>query len=124
MLASLVIAIARLADVHGSCEWLIAGTVGLFAGWSSAAIWLNIVTVLPDAVGGSTVVQTLGVAGAAITTVAVIVRLRPAWTYAGAVIWALIGIVISAARFGAWPPFGVALIGIVIVGVVSGRTRV
>jgi hypothetical protein len=35
----------------------------------------------------------------------------------------LIGIAISAARFGAWPPLAAALIGIVIVGVVAVRTN-
>lgn len=123
MLASLLVALARLRDAQGPYRWLIAGSTGLFAGWSSAAIWLNVVTVLPGGWGDSTVVQTLAVTGAAITTVAVIMRLRPAWTYAGAVIWALIGITISAARFGAWPPFAVALSGIVIVGVVAVRTN-
>jgi hypothetical protein len=123
MLASLLVALARLRVVQAPFRTLVAGSTGLFAGWSSAAIWLNVVTVLPGAWGDSTVVQTLAVAGAAITTVAVIIRLRPAWTYAGAVIWALIGIAISAARFGAWPPFAVALSGIVIVGVVAVRTN-
>lgn len=123
MLASLLVALARLRVVQAPFRTLVAGSTGLFAGWSSAAIWLNVVTVLPGAWGDSTVVQTLAVAGAAITTVAVIMRLRPAWTYAGAVIWALIGITISAARFGAWPPFAVALSGIVIVGVVAVRTN-
>lgn len=123
ILTSLLIAIAHLRTARGQFLWLIAGTVGLFAGWSSAAIWLNIVTVLPDAVGDSMIVQTLAVTGAAIATLAVIVKLRPAWTYAAAVIWALIGIAISAAHFGAWPPFAVALSGIVIVSVVTVRTR-
>ena len=123
MLASLLIALARLRAVQAPFRGLVAGSTGLFAGWSSAAIWLNVVTVLPRALGDSTLIQTLGVAGAAVTTVAVIARLRPAWTYAGAVIWALIGIAISAARFGAWPPLAAALIGVVIVGVVAVRTN-
>ena len=121
ILASLLVALARLRAVHAPFRALVAGSTGLFAGWSSAAIWLNIVTVLPGALGESSVIQALVVTGAAITALAVIVTLRPAWPYAGAVIWALIGIAISAARFGAWPPFAVALIGIAIVGVVAVR---
>lgn len=121
MLASLLVALARLRAVHAPFRTLVGGSTGLFAGWSSAAIWLNLVTVLPGALGDSAVVQSLAVAGAAITTVAVIMTLRPAWTYPGAVIWALIGIAISAARFGAWPPFAVALIGIVVVSIVAVR---
>ena len=123
ILASLLVAIARLRTAEGQSLWLIAGTAALFAGWSSAAIWLNVITVLPDALANSTVVQTIGVAGAAITTLAVTVTLRPAWAYSGAVIWALIGIAISASRFGAWPPFVVAVAGIVIVGFVGVRSR-
>jgi len=122
MLASLLVALARLRDAQGRYRWLIAGATGLFAGWSSAAIWLNIVTVLPGTWGDSSVVQAVAVAGAAVTALSVIRALRPAWSYAGAVIWALIGIVISAERFGAWPPSAVALIGIAIVGVVAVRT--
>jgi len=122
MLASLLVALARLRDAQGPYRWLIAGATGLFAGWSSAAIWLNVVTVLPGTLGDSTIVQAVAVAGAAVTALSVIRALRPVWTYAGAVIWALIGIVISSARFGAWPPFAVALIGIAIVGVVAVRT--
>jgi hypothetical protein len=122
MLASLLVALARLRDAQGPYRWLIAGATGLFAGWSSAAIWLNVVTVLPSEWGDSSVVQAVAVAGAAVTALSVIRVLRPAWTYAGAVIWALIGIVISSARFGAWPPFAVALIGIAMVGVVAVRT--
>ena len=103
ILTSLLIALARLRTAPSApFRWLVAGTVGLYAGWSSAAIWLNITTVLPAALADSQIVQTAGVAAAAIGVTAVILTLRPAPSYPGAAIWALVG----------HRPVGVHLLGV------------
>jgi hypothetical protein len=111
ILASLLVAMSRLRGVVGSPRWLVAGTVGLYAGWSSAAIWLNVVTCLPASLADSVAVQSLGVVGAAVTIVAIIILLRPYVTYLIAVVWALVGVSLSAANFGVWIPFGLAVVG-------------
>ena len=121
ILASLLVAMSRMRATTGPWRWVTAGTVGIYAGWSSAAIWLNIVTCLPASLADSVIVQTAGVAAAAASVVAVIVLLQPSRSYAVAVIWALIGIASSAASFSAWAPFVVALVGIVIVIAVDVR---
>jgi len=122
IIASLLVAMARMRGTTGQWRWVIAGTVGMYAGWSSAAIWLNVITDLPESWANSPIVQTAGVAAAAAGVVAVIVLLRPSRSYAVAVIWALIGIASSAASFSAWAPFVVALVGIVIVIAVDVRS--
>ena len=114
ILASLVVAMSRLRGMTGSARWLVAGTVGIYAGWSSAAIWLNVVTCLPASLANSVVVQSLGIVGAAVTIVAIIVLLRPYVTYLIAVVWALAGIAISAAQFRVWLTFVLAALGIVV----------
>jgi len=122
IIASLLVAMARMRGTTGQWRWVIAGTVGLYAGWSSAAIWLNVVTCLPASLADSVAVQSFGVVAAAAGVVAVIVLLRPSRSYAVAVIWAFIGIASSAASFSAWTPFVLALVGIVIVIAVDVRS--
>jgi hypothetical protein len=118
ILASLLVAMSRLRGVVGSPRWLVAGTVGLYAGWSSAAIWLNVVTCLPASLADSVIVQSLGIVGAALTVALIVVRFQPYPTYVVAVVWALAGIAISAASFQAWVPLVLAVLGICVVVVV------
>ena len=115
IVASLVVAMSRIRRVEGSPRWLVAGTVGLYAGWSSAAIWLNLVTCLPVSLAESPIVQSLGIVGAAVTVVVIIVRVRPYAAYVIAVVWALVGIALSAAQFRAWAPLVLAVLGVVVV---------
>jgi len=112
ILASLLVAISRMRGVSGSPRWLVSGTVGIYAGWSSAAIWLNVVTCLPASLADSVAVQSFGVVAAAVTIVAIIILLRPYVTYLIAVVWALTGIAISAAQFQVWVPFVLSVLGI------------
>ena len=104
--AALRVAVTARAEVatwsplgRGLLWW----TLGLYAGWSTVAIWLNLTTAL--AFSGAPVTGTLGVAGqlavlAGATATAVLV-LR--WTggllpYAAAVVWALVGAVLGGLR--------------------------
>ena len=104
ILASLLVAMSRLRDATGTSRWLVYGTVGIYAGWSSAAIWLNVVTCLPASLADSVIVQSLGIVGAALTV--------------ALIVWALVGIAISAASFQAWVPLVLAVLGICVVVVV------
>lgn len=115
ILASLVVAMQRLGAAAGSRRWIVAVTIGIYAGWSSAAIWLNIVTDLPAAWADSPLAQSLAIAGAGATAVAIIIKVRPNPAYAAAVVWALVGISVAAAQAAAWAPFCVDVIGLVIV---------
>ena len=118
ILASLLVAMSRLRDATGTSRWLVYGTVGIYAGWSSAAIWLNVVTCLPASLADSVIVQSLGIVGAALTVALIVVRYQPYPTYVVAVVWALVGIAISAASFQAWVPRVLAVLGICVVVVV------
>ena len=76
---------------------LLGGTLGVYTGWSAAAVWLNAATLLP---GAAPVAWVLLVAGAALTACAG-VRLfggQPAFTLAAG--WALLGVIVSAAGAG------------------------
>jgi hypothetical protein len=76
---------------------LLGGTLGVYTGWSAAAVWLNAATLLP---GDAPAALALLVAGAALTACAG-VRLfggQPAFTLAAG--WALLGVVVSAASAG------------------------
>lgn len=84
---------------------LVWGTLGLFAGWSTVAIWLNLTTAL--AFSGAPVTGTAGLvgqlavlAGATATAVAVLRFTGGLLPYAGAVLWALVGATIGTASAG------------------------
>ncbi len=116
ILAALLVGMARLRGVAGG-RWtgLAAATIGLYAGWSSAAIWLNIVTTLPGRLGDSSAVQAGCLLGAAMTAAGVLWRLRPSLAYALAVGWAFLGVAIAASNADAWLPLAVAVIGLCVV---------
>ncbi|MEI7781679.1 MAG: hypothetical protein WCJ18_07120, partial [Planctomycetota bacterium] len=102
----------------------LAGTaVGLYAGWSSAAIWLNIVTTLPTRLAESTPVQCAGLVGAGFTAAAVLRLLHPAAAYPAAVAWGLIGVSVSAFGHRAWPQLVVAIVALLVVAVLSVTSR-
>lgn len=116
ILAALLIAMARLRTVpSGPGRDLAAAAVGMYAGWSSAAIWLNIVTTLPAPIADRTPVQAAGLVAAGLTAAAVIGFLRPSIAYPGAVAWGLIGIALAAAGHRAWPQMAVVIIDLLIV---------
>jgi hypothetical protein len=101
-------------------RWLLWGTLGLYTGWSSIAIWLNLTTGLAGS--GAPITGTVGFLGqlailaGAVATAAAILR----WTggllpYAVAVVWALIGATVGAT--GGGEP-GLAIAAVVGLGVV------
>jgi len=121
ILASLLMAMARLRAVPpGPGTWLAAVAIGLYAGWSSAAIWLNIVTTLPPRLAESATIQSAGLVGAGLTAVAVLRLLGPSAAYPAAVAWGLIGICLAAFGHRAWPQLTVAVVALLIV-VMLGR---
>lgn len=122
ILASLVIALRRLETVTGRRRWLFAVTVGLYAGWSSAAIWLNAETALPAAWADSSLLQAVAIAGAGATAVVIILGVRPGIAYAATVSWALVGIAISEWRASSWLPLAVVVVGLVIVIAAAARS--
>lgn len=120
ILASLLVAMARLRSVTPGPGVRLAGTaIGLYAGWSSAAIWLNVVTTLPTRFAESTVIQSAGLVGVAVTAAAVLRLLSPAIAYPLAVAWAAIGIAASAFSHRAWPQLALAILALSVVTTLS-----
>jgi hypothetical protein len=142
MLAGLLVS-CRIALIHDrrirtwspTGRWLLWTMLGLYTGWSSVAIWLNLTTAL--AASGAPITGALGVAGqagvlvaAVATGVALVWRARPVPALAGsgavAITWAFAGAVVGAV--GAGEPLLAALAGIgagveAAVGVVSFARR-
>jgi hypothetical protein len=124
ILASLLVAMARLRSVPPGPGVRLAGAaIGLYAGWSSAAIWLNIVTTLPMRFAESTPVQCAGLVGAGVTAAAVLRLLHPPAAYPAAVAWAIIGVGVSALGHRAWPQLAVAIAALLIVAVLAVASR-
>lgn len=114
ILAALVVGLYRLrtqSDVRQN--GLVATTLGLYAGWSTAAIWLNLVTNLPARYADAAWMQSLCLVGAGVSALAVIVWIRPGVAYVLAVEWALVGVAIAAASYAAWAPFTITVISAV-----------
>lgn len=90
--------IVSAARLQGAASWLVAAPFQLFAGWVSAATFVNSASALQRSgfeVGtGTSAVMVLaaGALGAAVTLV------TGAWLYALAVAWALFGLVIANTR--------------------------
>ncbi|MGX5358118.1 hypothetical protein [Kocuria sp. KH4] len=103
MLACLGTALRSLvsAAAEPPTRWLLGTSLGLYTGWSAAAVWVNIATVLPEDARADTVWLGLLLLGAVISLVVgvVLFRAHPAFLAAGA--WALLGVVISTATAGA-----------------------
>ncbi|MGY1706789.1 hypothetical protein ACI79C_19655 [Geodermatophilus sp. SYSU D00697] len=76
---------------------LLGGTLGVYTGWSAAAVWLNAATLLP---GDATAVWALLVAGAALTACAGARLFGGQWGFTLAAGWALLGVVVSTSGAG------------------------
>jgi hypothetical protein len=96
---------AEVADWSLPARGLLWGVLGLYTGWTSVAVWANLTTALVSV--GAPVAGPVGVAGqlavlaGAAATAAAILR----WTggllpYAGAVLWAFVGVALGAAGAG------------------------
>src|SRR3712207_6254997 len=84
---------------------LLWGTLGLYTGWSSVAIWLNLTTALvaggapitsPAAIAGQAAI----LAGAVGTAVAITWFTRGLLPYAATIAWALGGVIVSTVQEG------------------------
>jgi len=118
ILAALLVALARLRAVPpGPGTRLASAAIGLYAGWSSVAIWLIIVTTLPPHLAESPPIQAAGLAGAGLTAVAVLRLLRPSAAYPAAVAWGLIGVGLAAFGHRAWPQLTVAVVALLTVAI-------
>ncbi|MGR6966945.1 hypothetical protein ACU610_21020 [Geodermatophilus sp. URMC 61] len=121
MLATLLLCL-RLVVRTPADRWtrvLLGGSVGLYAGWASAAVWVNAATLLPDRVGDGTVVPGLLLAGAALTAAVVAWRVQGQPAYVLAAGWALLGALVSSLRAGATVLGAVAGAGLVAVAAVA-----
>lgn len=118
-------AIRRWTPLGRALLW---GTLGVYTGWSSIAIWLNLTTALAGSglpvSGPAAVAGQLGILAAATVTAVALLR----WTegllpYAGAVAWAFVGAVAGAAGAGE-PVLAVAAgVGLAVVVAVTAGLR-
>ncbi|SDN17886.1 hypothetical protein SAMN05660642_04247 [Geodermatophilus siccatus] len=94
---------------------LLGGSVGLYAGWTSAAVWINAATLLPEGAASATAPLAALLAGAALTAAALTraVHGQPACVLAAS--WALLGALVSTASAGAVPLVVVAASGLAVV---------
>ncbi|MCG8927789.1 hypothetical protein [Lentzea sp. CC55] len=102
--------------------------LGVYTGWSSVAIWVNLTTALAGS--GAPVDGTAGVAGqiavlagATATAVALLWRTAGLLSYGMAVAWALVAVVIAAAQAGQPAPAVTAAVALVCVGAATALFR-
>jgi hypothetical protein len=129
----LVLLVPSLLAVLGSTtdratRLLLGGSLGLYTGWSAAAVWLNAATLLPALQSGASgVAPMLGlgalVLGAVATTSALTKVVRADVGYVLAATWALIGAAVGAATSEAPALAAVAAAGVITVLLVAIRTR-
>ncbi|HYX94548.1 MAG TPA: hypothetical protein VE823_05740 [Geodermatophilus sp.] len=94
---------------------LLGGSVGLYTGWSSAAVWINAATLLPKGAASATAPLAALLAGAALTTAALTRAVHGQRPYVLAASWALLGALVSTAGAGAVPLAVVAAAGLAVV---------
>jgi len=97
MLTALTVSLRRIVTTPTDriTRFLLATTVGVYTGWSAAAVWINAATVLPERTSAAPVVLGALLVGAVMTLNAgvVLFRAQPGFVAAGA--WALVGVLIS-----------------------------
>lgn len=107
---------------------LLWGTLGLYTGWSSVAIWLNLTTAI--VASGAPITTTAGIAGQAAilagavgTAVAITWYSRGLLPYVATVAWALGGVIVSTVQEG-YPLLATAAgVGLVIVLAIAVLAR-
>ena len=122
MLGASLWALAR-APVTGPDRWLRVTPLALYAGWLTAAscVGLGVVLVGYGVLGdGAATLLMLGLAAA--IGLGVQARLAPASEYAGAIIWALVGVIVANAGAGPMVPLTCAL-AIAALGAAAWRTE-
>jgi hypothetical protein len=106
---------------------LLWGTLGIYTGWTSVAVWVNLTTVLADngaPIGGlaGTLGQLAVLAGATVTAAVVTARSGAPLPLVAAAAWALVGVVVGAG--GQAPVLAVfAAVGLAALLVVAVATR-
>lgn len=130
MLAGLVVSLRNVLKTtrpeERASRMLLGGVLGVYAGWSTAAVWINIATVLPDAAFA-------GVAGVWLQCVFVLAATAAAaagaylfagqWSYVLAAGWALAGVIVSAILEDLAVLAGSAAAGLLIVAAVAVAGR-
>lgn len=124
-----VLTTARDSMVPRWLEVLTRASVGLYAGWVTAAFFLNVSTALVDAgpvEADELPWQLVVLAVAVVTLLAVLVKARGLPTYAVAGIWAMIGIAVTGSEDGTTEVVVAALVAIAVLAtatVVLGARR-
>ena len=107
---------------------LLGGTLGIYAGWSTAGVWINIASLLaqggisPDG-GTGTAWQSALLIGACVVSVCVVRALAAPLPYVAAVAWAFVGVVVSAVMADAPALATVAVLGLLVVAAAAVATR-
>jgi hypothetical protein len=91
---------------------LLGGSLGLYTGWTTAAVWLNAATLLPGAAAADTTVLAALLAGAVVTGALGARTFDGQAAYVLAAGWALLGVLVSTARAGAVSLSAVAALGL------------
>ena len=107
---------------------LLWGMLGVYTGWSSIAIWLNLATAMagsgaPVTGIAGTVGQLAVLAGATGTAVAIVRRTDGLLPYAAAVAWALGGAALGSAAAGSPVLSAASVVGLVVVAAAVLATR-
>jgi hypothetical protein len=107
-------ALAALLRAGGTDRWLLREPVGAYAGWLTAASCVSVGLVLAGFGFASGTVAALAGLALALAIAAAVQRAQPeSLAYPGAVIWALVGVIVSNLA-----PVNVAVIGLATVGIV------
>jgi len=115
LLLTILFAIAG-SNPQGLDFWLVSGPFQLFAGWVSAAVFVNTASTMQQSrvhIGTTLSLAMLLLAGILGAAVAV---LTGGWIYAAAVAWALFGLVIANTRRGPNRPVALLAGGLAIGG--------
>jgi hypothetical protein len=130
MLAGLSISLRAVLEAKGSADAVTLGilgiVLGIYAGWSTAAIWLNLAAILPREMlqGGSGVTVQAVLIGAAVVSAATgSYLLRGNVAYALAASWALVGVTISSVNTGLVPVAVTSGFGLLVVGSLTAFRR-
>lgn len=145
MLAALIVAMRGLtggaAQDSGSAAGAVSGrtttlarmllgtTVGVYAGWTTAAVWVNAASLLPQtglapSGASSTALQCLAVAGAGAAAAAGARAFQGQLPYVATAAYALIGVSVSASRADLPALLGTAITALTVVAAVTVITRV
>lgn len=119
--------VARRPDPPDRTSLLTRTSVGLYAGWVTAAFFLNVATAtvaLDLAAADSLVWQVVILVAATTSLTLVLVRTRGLLAYAVAGVWALVGIAVTGASDGTATVVTTAVVGVVVlVGTTLGAQR-